>query len=134
MYALVHGLLELLLVEELQDEEDELAAERRHGSGGGKPASGRSARPGACLAPPGPEGAVLVAWPPRRARILGFRRRPVSREAKRRRERSGDVEEKVGGEREAMVSLSSMRCRPLALFSLPTPPSTGLSVRSTCPY
>jgi hypothetical protein len=29
----VHGLLELLLVEELEDEEDELAAERRHGAG-----------------------------------------------------------------------------------------------------
>jgi hypothetical protein len=29
-YSLVHGLLELLLIEELQDEEDELPAERRH--------------------------------------------------------------------------------------------------------
>jgi hypothetical protein len=28
----VHGLLELLLVEELEDEEDELAAEGRHGA------------------------------------------------------------------------------------------------------
>ena len=28
----MHGLLELLLVEELEDEEDEFAAERRHGA------------------------------------------------------------------------------------------------------
>jgi hypothetical protein len=39
----VHGLLELLLVEELEDEEDELAAERRHGCG--RPFRGRSAEP-----------------------------------------------------------------------------------------
>lgn len=88
----MHGLLELLLVEELEDEEDELAAERRHGGGGGDPPSGaRSARPGAWLAAPSPEDAVRVAWPPRRARILGFRRRPPLSRAKRRRERSGDV-------------------------------------------
>lgn len=36
----------------------------------------------------------------------------VARERKRER----------GEERETLVSLSSMRCRPLALFSLPTPP------------
>ena len=76
--ALVHGLLELLLVEELEDEEDELAAERRHGVGGGgggrSPPGARSARPGARLA----EGAALVAGPPGRPRILGFRRRPPS--------------------------------------------------------
>jgi hypothetical protein len=41
--SLVHGLLELLLVEELEDEEDELAAERRHGCG--RPFRGRSAEP-----------------------------------------------------------------------------------------
>ena len=78
----MHGLFELLLVEELEDEEDELAAERRHGGGGGggggggNPPGARSARPGAWPAAPSPEGAVLVARPPRRARILGFRRRP----------------------------------------------------------
>jgi hypothetical protein len=84
----MHGLFELLLVEELEDKEDELAAERRHG--GGNPPGARSARPGAWPAAPSPEGAVLVAWPPRRARILGFRRRPppLSRE-------------RSGGEREA---------------------------------
>jgi len=74
----VHSLLELLLVEELEDEEDELAAERRHGVGGGgggrSPPGARSARPGARLA----EGAALVAGPPGRPRILGFRRRPPS--------------------------------------------------------
>lgn len=91
-YALVHGLLELLLVEELEDEEDELAAERRHGGGGGgNPPGARSARPGAWLAPPSPEGAVLAAWPPRRARILGFRRRPSLSPAS----------ERSGGERES---------------------------------
>ena len=100
----MHGLLELLLVEELEDEEDELAAERRHGvggGGGGSPPGARSARPRARLAPPGTEGAALVPGPPGRPRILGFRRRPpplLSR-ARRRRERSGDVEEGLGGER-----------------------------------
>jgi len=41
----MHGLFELLLVEELEDKEDELAAERRHGDGGGgvNPPSARSA-------------------------------------------------------------------------------------------
>jgi hypothetical protein len=105
----VHGLLELLLVEELEDEEDELAAERRHGCG--RPFRGRSARSPR-------EG----GWRLRRPRILGFRGSSPPLSA---REKRGDVEEgreERERERGSPVSLSSMRCRPLALFSLPTAP------------
>jgi hypothetical protein len=73
----VHGLLELLLVEELEDEEDELAAERRHGCG--RPFRGRSARSPR-------EG----GWRLRRPRILGFRGSSPPLSA---REKRGDVEE-----------------------------------------
>lgn len=41
----MHGLVELLLVKELEDEEDEVAAQRQHCGGGEEsPPDGRSAR------------------------------------------------------------------------------------------
>lgn len=87
----MHGLLELLLVEELEDEEDELAAERRHGGGGGGGGPVLDPRaPELGLEAAGTEGAALVAGPPR---ILGFRRRPPPSPLLSR-ERGGDEREK----------------------------------------
>lgn len=100
----MHGLLELLLVEELEDEEDELAAERRHGGGGDPVLDPRAPELG--WRPPGTEGRglVVVAVPPGRPRILGFRRRPplFSRE-RGGGEREAEMWKRVGeGEREKL--------------------------------